>query len=110
MINAGSIPFDLKTTSTNIISPTLGEGAKNAMVIAGLIAFIVIAAYIIIIYKLPGFVASIALIRSGNRFYCLHHRLFGNIDSFTLTIPGIAGYYPFISVWALTLTLSQPRE
>lgn len=27
-INAGSIPFDLKTTSTNIISPTLGEGAK----------------------------------------------------------------------------------
>ena len=70
-INAGSIPFDLKTTSTNIISPTLGEGAKNAMVLAGLIAFIVIAAYIIVIYKLPGFVASIALI--------------------TLTIPGIAG-------------------
>lgn len=28
-INAGSIPFDLKTTSTNIISPTLGEGAKK---------------------------------------------------------------------------------
>ena len=90
-INAGSIPFDLKTTSTNIISPTLGEGAKNAMVIAGLIAFIVIAAYIIVIYKLPGFVASIALIGQVIGSIACITGFFGNIDSFTLTIPGIAG-------------------
>lgn len=90
-INAGSIPFDLKTTSTNIISPTLGEGAKNAMVLAGIIAFIVIAAYIIIIYKLPGFVASIALIGQVIGSIACITGFFGNIDSFTLTIPGIAG-------------------
>ena len=90
-INAGSIPFDLKTTSTNIISPTLGEGAKNAMVLAGLIAFIVIAAYIIVIYKLPGFVASIALIGQVIGSIACITGFFGNIDSFTLTIPGIAG-------------------
>ena len=61
------------------------------MVIAGLIAFIVIAAYIIVIYKLPGFVASIALIGQVIGSIACITGFFGNIDSFTLTIPGIAG-------------------
>lgn len=90
-INAGSIPFDLKTTSTNIISPTLGEGAKNAMLLAGVIAFIIIALYMIIIYRLPGFVASIALFGQVVGTVACITGFFGNIDSFTLTIPGIAG-------------------
>lgn len=90
-INAGSIPFDLKTTSTNIISPTLGEGAKNAMVLAGLIAFIIIAIYMISVYRLPGFVASIALFGQVVGTIACITGFFGNIDSFTLTIPGIAG-------------------
>lgn len=90
-INAGSLPFKLETTSTNIISATLGEGARNAMLIAGVIAFVIVAIYMIIIYKLPGFVAAIALIGQVVGSIACISGFFGNIDSFTLTIPGIAG-------------------
>ncbi|MBR6337651.1 MAG: protein translocase subunit SecF [Ruminococcus sp.] len=90
-INAGSLPFKLETTSTNIISATLGEGARTAMIIAGAIAFIMIAIYMTIIYKLPGFVASLALFGQVVGTIACISGFFGNIESFTLTIPGIAG-------------------
>ena len=90
-INAGSIPFKLVTTSTNIISPTPGEGAKSAMLLAGVIAFAIIALYMMIIYKLPGFVASISLFGQVVGTIACITGFFGNINSFTLTIPGIAG-------------------
>ena len=90
-INAGSIPFKLVTTSTNIISPTLGEGAKSAMLLAGIIAFGIIALYMIIIYKLPGFVAAISLFGQVVGTIACITGFFGNLNSFTLTIPGIAG-------------------
>lgn len=90
-INAGSIPFKLVTTSTNIISPTLGEGAKSAMLLAGVIAFGIIALYMIIIYKLPGFVAAISLFGQVVGTIACITGFFGNLNSFTLTIPGIAG-------------------
>lgn len=90
-IKAGSLPFKLETTSNNIISATLGEGARNAMVLAGGIAFLLIALYMIIIYKLPGFVSAIALLGQVVGSVACVSGFFGNIDSFTLTIPGIAG-------------------
>jgi len=90
-INAGSLPFKLETTSTNIISATLGSGARDAMLIAGVIAFIVVAIYMIIIYRLPGFVASISLLGQVIGSIACISGFFGNIESFTLTIPGIAG-------------------
>ena len=90
-INAGSLPFKLEATSTDIISPTLGTGALNAMLIAGVIAFALICIYMIFIYKLAGAVASIAL---AGQVICTIAAISGflpSIDSFTLTIPGIAG-------------------
>lgn len=90
-IKAGSLPFKLETTSNNIISATLGEGARNAMVLAGGIAFLLIAIYMIIIYKLPGFVSAIALLGQVVGSVACISGFFGNLDSFTLTIPGIAG-------------------
>lgn len=90
-INAGALPFNLETTSTSIISATLGEGAKNAMVMAGVIAFVIIAVYMIIVYRLPGFVAAIALFGQAVGTIACISGFFGNIESITLTIPGIAG-------------------
>ena len=90
-INAGALPFNLKTTNTNIISATLGEGAKSAMTMAGIIAFCIIFIYMIIIYKLPGFVAGIALFGQAAGTLACISGFFGNVESFTLTIPGIAG-------------------
>lgn len=90
-INAGSLPFKLVATSTSTVSPTLGTGALKAMVIAGIIAFIAIAIYLIIIYRLPGFVATISLVGQVAGTIACISGFFGSADSFTLTIPGIAG-------------------
>ena len=38
-INSGALPFQLETVNYNTINPTLGLGAKDAMVLAGFIAF-----------------------------------------------------------------------
>lgn len=90
-INAGSLPFKLVATSTNIVSPTLGTGARTAMLMAGLIAFAFVVIYLIATYRLPGFVASIALIGQVVGTIACVSGFFNGFESFTLTIPGIAG-------------------
>lgn len=90
-INAGALPFKLQTDTYSTITPTLGAGALNAMLISGIIAFILVCMYIIAIYRLPGIVASIALIGQVGGMIAAISGFFDGINSFTLTIPGIAG-------------------
>lgn len=90
-INAGALPFALETSSLNILSPTDGMSARNAMLISGAIAFVLIAIYIIFLYKLPGCVAVIALFGQVVGTVAFLTGFFGVFNSFTLTIPGIAG-------------------
>lgn len=85
-INAGALPFSLKTTNFSTISPTLGNNALNIMVIAGIIAFFVLCIFMIVYYKLPGVVACIILV-----LQMLLQMLAISIPQYTLTLPGIAG-------------------
>ena len=73
------------------ISPTMGEGALNAMVIAGLITLLLIVVYMIVLYRLLGVVASITLIGQVAGMLAAVSGWFGFMSSTTLTIPGIAG-------------------
>ena len=111
-INSGSLPFKLVSTSTNTISPTLGEGAKNAMLFAGVIAFLLIAVYMIVIYRLPGAVAAISLAGQVIVTVAAISGFFGNAESFTLTIPGIAGIILAVGmgVDANVITAERIRE
>lgn len=90
-INAGSLPIKMEATSTNTISPTLGDDARTAMVFAGIIALAAIILYMIVVYRLPGFVAGIALCGQVAGTLAAISGFLGTFDSFTLTIPGIAG-------------------
>lgn len=90
-INAGALPFKLVTETYSTITPTLGSGARDAMVLSGLIAFILICIYIVFMYRLPGGVACIALIGQVGATIAAISGFFDGINSFTLTIPGIAG-------------------
>lgn len=90
-IAAGALPYKMVTSNFSTISPTLGTGARNAMLIAGIIAFILICIYMIAVYRLPGVVASIALFGQVIGTIACITGFFGNIPSFTLTLPGIAG-------------------
>ncbi|MDD7429556.1 MAG: protein translocase subunit SecD [Oscillospiraceae bacterium] len=90
-INSGALPFKLETSSFSTISPMMGTGALNAMIIAGIIAFAVIAVFMIIVYRLPGLVADIALIGQVAGTLAVVSGYFGFMNSSILTIPGIAG-------------------
>ena len=92
-INAGSLPFALTVDNSKlqVISPTLGADALNVMVIAGAIAFALICVLMIVRYRLSGVIASVALLGQLAGMIACISGFFSGIDSFTLTIPGIAG-------------------
>lgn len=90
-INGGALPFKLLTDSFSTISPTLGMGARDAMAMAGLIAFALIAIMMIAMYRLPGVMAVISLTGQVAGTFAAITGFFSFNDSFTLTIPGIAG-------------------
>ncbi len=90
-INSGALPFKLVTASFSTISPSLGTGALEAMVIAGLIAFAFIAVFMIAVYRLPGAVSVIALIGQVAGTLAFISGYFGFMNGSILTIPGIAG-------------------
>lgn len=90
-INGGALPFKLITDSFSTISPTLGLGARDAMALAGVIAFALIAILMIAMYRLPGCVAVISLVGQVAGTLAAVTGFFSFNDSFTLTIPGIAG-------------------
>lgn len=85
-INAGALPFALEAISSSTISPTMGRGALSVMMQAGLIAFAAICVFMLLYYRLPGFVACIALL--GQVVGIL---LAISIPQQTLTLQGIAG-------------------
>ena len=85
-INAGALPFALQAISSSSISPTMGRGALDVMTTAGLVAFLLIVLFMILVYRLPGFIASIAI--SGQAIGIL---LAIAIPQQTLTLQGIAG-------------------
>jgi protein-export membrane protein SecD len=61
------------------------------MAYAGVIAFIVIALIMLIFYRLPGFIAVIALLGQMGLSIAAISGYFTAIPSFTMTLPGIAG-------------------
>lgn len=61
------------------------------MVLAGIIAFSIVSLFMIFYYRLPGFVAVIALIGQVAGSLAAISGYFSFIPSFTLTLPGMAG-------------------
>ena len=90
-INSGSLPFALTVDSYSTISPSLGENSLSAMVLAGLIAFALIVVLMTMLYRLPGFLACIALAGQVAATLAFVSGYFSVFESFTLTLPGIAG-------------------
>ena len=90
-IQAGALPFKLETTNLRTINPTLGASALNAMALAGAIALVLVCLFMLIVYRVPGFVACIALLGQVALSLACVSGFFNFVPSFTLTLPGIAG-------------------
>jgi protein-export SecD/SecF family membrane protein len=85
-ITAGALPFSMISRNHSTISPSLGKDALGIMLKAGFTAILLICAFLLVYYRLPGFVACIALIiQTVGQILAL------SIPQITLTLPGIAG-------------------
>ena len=85
-LKAGSLPAPVKILSNKIVGPTLGLKSIEKSKLAFIIGFSGICLFMILFYKLPGFVSCLSLIS-----YVII--LFGSLKllNATLTLPGIAG-------------------
>lgn len=86
-LNAGALPVPLTPLSSSVVGPTLGKESIDKSFIAGLVGFAVVLLYILIFYRLSGFVAAVAL----SLYIVLVLGYFSLINA-TLTLPGIAGF------------------
>lgn len=60
-INSGKLPFDMELTTRDVIGAELGKDALPTALMAAGIGILLIMLFMIIVYKLPGVVASIAM-------------------------------------------------
>jgi len=86
-LNYGALPMPISLISTETIGASLGEVATKAGVHAGFWAYIIIAIFLIIWYRLPGLLATIALAM----YVALNLAIF-KLVPVTLTAAGIAGF------------------
>jgi protein-export membrane protein SecD len=85
-IRSGQLPFSLAQVELRAISATLGDTALKTSLIAGLIGIILVILFMLLLYRLPGFLASIALVA----YMAIIGIVFANLH-INLTLPGIAG-------------------
>ncbi len=111
-IQAGALPFALEVSDFNSMAPTLGTQALDAMMMAGVIAFVIIAVLMILVFRLPGVVAAITLAGQMGLCFAAVSGFFPFLNSFTMTLPGIAGLILSIGmgVDANVITASRVRE
>ena len=86
-LNGGSLPVPLKMLSLQTVEATLGNQAVNQGFIAGAVGLLLVAAFMIAYYLLPGTVAVGALL-----LYTLFTYAIFLLIPVTFTLPGIAGF------------------
>lgn len=85
-IRIGGLQLELEELRSNVVGAQLGEEAISTSLLAGAIGLAIVLVFMCIVYLLPGFASSIALIiYTGLTLVLL------NAFNITLTLPGIAG-------------------
>lgn len=85
-LNFGALPVPIALESSSAVGPTLGAAAISAGVVAGITGFIIVALFMIGWYRLPGFIAAVALAE-----YLAFMLAVIKVIPVTLTASGIAG-------------------
>ncbi|MDE7205734.1 MAG: SecD/SecF family protein translocase subunit, partial [Lachnospiraceae bacterium] len=85
-ISHGRLKLEREELSSNVVGAQLGEEAIHTSLTAALIGLIIIAIFMIIVYRIPGLSSVLALI-----IYTILMVLCLNMFEITLTLPGIAG-------------------
>ena len=106
-LNAGALPVPIVLISQQTVGPTLGAVSLKNSLRAGIMGFLAIIIFMIIFYRIPGFLASIALI-----IYIFLVLTIFKLIPVTLTLAGIAGFILSIgmAVDANILFFSRMKE
>lgn len=86
VLRSGALPAPVRIIEERTVGPTLGEDSIRTGVRASLIGLGIVALFMIMYYRISGFVAVMALVL--NLFFLLAGMAYLNS---TLTLPGIAG-------------------
>jgi preprotein translocase subunit SecD len=87
VLQYGQLPFPIEPLSRTQVSPTLGDAFLQQSLLAGLIAILMVIVFMVVHYRLPGVVASGALIYYTIVVYALFRLI-----PVTLTLAGVAGF------------------
>ena len=87
ILQFGQLPYPIEELANTTVSPTLGEAFLSQMLLGGVIAILMVMFFMIVHYRLPGVVASGALV-----FYTLIVYAIFRVLGVTLTLAGIAGF------------------
>jgi len=85
-LNAGALPVPVKLISERTVGATLGQDSINQSLKAGLLGLLFVALFMIITYRLPGLLATVALLAYTLIALAIFTR------GVTLTLAGIAGF------------------
>jgi len=86
-LNFGRLPVPLNILYDQTVSPTLGEDFVDMSLKAGIIGIILVMLFMIIYYRLPGVIASLALVFYGALVLAIF-----KLIPVTLTLAGIGGF------------------
>lgn len=95
VLQTGALPVNMEVLSVTTIGPTLGADSLRSGLIAALVGFVLVLVFLVVIYRVLGLVADLALL-----IYAF--LLWGLITAIpiTMTLPGIAGIVLSIGVAA----------
>ena len=85
-IKSGKLPFSLEQVEVRTVSATLGDEALSNALRAGIIGLILVMLFMLLIYRLQGLLADIALLS----YLAIVFIILANVHV-NLTLPGIAG-------------------
>jgi preprotein translocase subunit SecD len=86
-LNFGRLPVPLTILYDQTVSPTLGEDFVDMSLKAGIIGIILVMLFMMIYYRLPGVIASLALVFYGALVLAIF-----KLIPVTLTLAGIGGF------------------
>ena len=106
-LNAGALPVPIKLISQKTVGPILGEISLRQSLKAGIFGFLAIFLFLIIFYRIPGFLASFSL-----SIYIFIILALFKLIPVTLSLAGIAGFLLSMgmAVDANILIFSRLRE
>lgn len=83
----GALPVSLTVESSRTVSATLGKDSVNASILAGIVGLVVVGLFMILYYRLPGVLATVALLIYTALIFAIY-----KLIPITLTLAGIAGF------------------